>query len=328
MSKKYITEVKVKRPNFLGDGDWELGDLNAVNVIFGKNGSGKSQVLRKIREQNQDYFYASPERAGDISFDVNIMNTQMTERGRTKSRNTNMATNYRQEAVSRIHVMYMTIADAVTRGKPAPKLQEAETLLNALLPDFIFQMAPKSPPYTLTRVSDGKPVTSTSSLSSGEAEVLSLAVDLITTAVIWQVSEQDKRVLLIDEPDTHLHPDLQVGLSQFLIELSKTFDCQLFVSTHSTTLLSALGYSGGDDVSVLFFKNIKGIQKFNKFGPELSTLSACLGGHALMGPMFGSSIFLVEGDDDYRLWTHVSRGEALKKGFAVLPCNGDQIKDY
>ncbi len=328
MSKKYFTEIKVKRPNFLGDGEWELADLNVVNVIFGKNGSGKSQILRKIREKNQDYFYASPERAGDISFDVNIMNTQMTERGRAKSRNSNLATNYRQEAVSRIHVMYMTIADAVTRGEEVPKLEEAEDLLNTLLPDFSFKMVPKSPPYVLTRVSDEQPVTSSTNLSSGEAEVLSLAMDLLTTAVIWQVSKQDQRVLLIDEPDTHLHPDLQVSLAQFLIALSRMFNCQLLISTHSTTLLSALGYAGGDDVSVLFFKNLKAPQKFCKFGPELSTLSACLGGHALMGPVFGAPITLVEGDDDYRLWTHVSRGEVIKKGFAVLPCNGDQIKDY
>ena len=45
-----------------------------------------------------------------------------------------------------------------------------------------------------------------------------------------------------------------------------------------------------------------------------------------MGPLFACPILLVEGDDDYRIWSQVPRHNILK--VAVIPCNGDQIKQY
>lgn len=46
----------------------------------------------------------------------------------------------------------------------------------------------------------------------------------------------------------------------------------------------------------------------------------------MLGPLFGAPVMLVEGDDDYRVWVHVARGGAVK--LCVLPCNGDEIKQY
>ncbi|GAG33079.1 unnamed protein product, partial [marine sediment metagenome] len=51
--------------------------------------------------------------------------------------------------------------------------------------------------------------------------------------------------LLIDEPDMHLHPDLQQNFAHFIFEVLNKFNIQILVATHSTTLLSALGYYGG-----------------------------------------------------------------------------------
>ncbi len=45
-----------------------------------------------------------------------------------------------------------------------------------------------------------------------------------------------------------------------------------------------------------------------------------------MGPLFGSPILLVEGDDDYRIWSQVPRHHIVN--LAVIPSNGDEIKHY
>jgi hypothetical protein len=45
-----------------------------------------------------------------------------------------------------------------------------------------------------------------------------------------------------------------------------------------------------------------------------------------MGPLFGAPLLLVEGDDDYRIWSQVPRHHVIK--LAVLPSNGDEIKRY
>jgi hypothetical protein len=46
-----------------------------------------------------------------------------------------------------------------------------------------------------------------------------------------------------------------------------------------------------------------------------------------MGPLFGSPLLLVEGDDDYRIWGQVPRHHVVS--IAVIPCGGsDEVKRY
>jgi ABC-type cobalamin/Fe3+-siderophores transport system ATPase subunit len=69
----YKTRIEVARPDHLAGGSWVIDELNQVTVLFGRNGIGKSILLRALRAQNpQSYHYASPERAGEISHDMNI----------------------------------------------------------------------------------------------------------------------------------------------------------------------------------------------------------------------------------------------------------------
>ena len=49
------SEIEVSRPGFLGAGQWKLKQLNDITIIFGRNGSGKSQLLRNLRSLNQNY---------------------------------------------------------------------------------------------------------------------------------------------------------------------------------------------------------------------------------------------------------------------------------
>ena len=45
-----------------------------------------------------------------------------------------------------------------------------------------------------------------------------------------------------------------------------------------------------------------------------------------MGPLLGVPLLLVEGDDDYRIWSQVPRHHITN--FAVIPTNGDEIFKY
>ena len=195
------------------------------------------------------------------------------------------------------------------------------------MPDFQFNITGENPPFEFKRLHNDEKVSSVNVLSSGEAEILTLALDLLTVCGMWEIESQNERVLLIDEPDTHLHPDLQQHLGYFLVKILDKYKVQMIIATHSTTLLSALGYHGGEKTSIIYLNNSRNEQKAVKFEKSLQELSTCLGGHALMGPLFGAPLLLVEGDDDNKIWSQIPRYH--KVHLAVLPCVGaSEVKSY
>jgi predicted ATP-dependent endonuclease of OLD family len=55
--------------------------------------------------------------------------------------------------------------------------------------------------------------------------------------LILDVEFQNPKMLLVEEPEVHLHPALETNLMGYLKKLSH--DCQVFISTHSTNFLDA-----------------------------------------------------------------------------------------
>lgn len=77
-----------------------------------------------------------------------------------------------------------------------------------------------------------------------------LPIDLAGTGVLQivqilsYVNFYNPQILLLDEPDSHLHPNNQRKLSQILIELVENRNLQIILTTHSRHLLDALHQSG------------------------------------------------------------------------------------
>lgn len=322
----HVLEVNVPRPPFLGGGNWSLKKLGGVNVLFGRNGSGKSMLFRSLRDVDPaSSHYIVPERSGDISFEPGLIAEEVEAIRRRNVSQTNFLSNYRQHVVTRIQGYY------TRRGskRVADIKHDPEDLLRTMslvLPDFTVQVKSESPFYDLRRSKDGVSVTSVSNLSSGESQLLSVGLDIVTIVGMWELDGQEKRLLLVDEPDAHIHPDLQIKLADFLCHIAQKFKVQVFVATHSTTLLAALGQFGGAEAAVLFVTADVSTVSAEPFSGISRELAALLGGHLLMGPLFGAPVLLVEGDDDYRVWVQVARSGLVN--LCVLPCNGDEIKAY
>lgn len=322
----YDNFISVRAPAFIQGNNWELQNLNHLTVLFGKNGSGKSVLLRLIRDIDQETnHYIIPERTGGLNFEPSYMAEEIEASKRKKSSASNFTGNYRQRVVSRIQSYFNT--RGATRGDQLPgNPEDLEDLLKFLLPDFEITLNAGNPPYKLERLSDNMPVTQIDQISSGEAQMLTLSIDILTISAIWDIQKKAKRILLIDEPDPHLHPDLQVRFADFLTQVGSKFNIQIIVATHSTTLLSALGQFGKSNCSTIFLNKIAKRYTAQPFNKYLQELSACLGGHALMGPLFGAPLLLVEGDDDYRIWSQVPRHSEVN--IAVIATNGDEISHY
>lgn len=318
--------ITVSAPMFIQGEKWELHQLNHLTVIFGKNGSGKSVLLRLIRDRDiETNHYIIPERTGGLEFQPSFMAEEIDAHRRKRRAETNFIDAYRQRVLSRIQSYFNTrgaTRDNQLPGNPA----ELEDLLKFLLSDFEITLIAGNPPFKLERITDNTLISKIDQLSSGEAQLFSLAIDILTISAIWDIQKKSKRMLLVDEPDPHLHPDLQVRFADFLIQVGEKFNVQLIVATHSTTLLSAFGQFGKDNCSTIFLNRIAKEYHAQPYSKYLQELSACLGGHVLMGPLFGAPLLLVEGDDDYRVWSQVPRHGQVN--LAIIPTNGEEIHKY
>jgi hypothetical protein len=267
MHAPYVTETEIRKDAALGRGPWMLSSLTTITALFGKNGSGKSLLLRAWRDSAPNIsHYVVPERTGELGY-------------------------------------------------------------SRLLPDFIVEISgTQNPPYRFMRASDNSSIGGIEQLSSGEAQLILLALDILTMAAIWDIQGLDKRLMLVDEPDAHIHPDLQVRFADFPVQAAERYKLQVVVATHSTTMLAALGQFGGSNASVLYLDRTRADFRAQRFSAVMRELAACLGGHALMGPLFGVPLLLVEGDDDYRIWSQVPRHHVVS--FAVIPSHGEEIRQY
>lgn len=295
--------------------------------MVGKNGSGKSVLLRAWRDSIPDtVHYVAPERTGEMTFAPHLLQQEMEADGRRASSTRNFVPDYRQRIVGRIQAYFMTRGNHRGEGAPAGDPPEVERFLETLIPDFSVHFNPGTTPYELTRVATSESVTQIDQLSSGEAQLLTIGLDILTIAAIWDLKSQPRRLLLIDEPDAHIHPDLQARFADFILRVSEKYSVQFVVATHSPSLLSALGQFGGARTSVVYLQRNQSSYRARPFDAVTKELAACLGGHVLMGPLFGAPLLLVEGDDDYRIWSQVPRHHVLN--LAVIPCNGDEIRRY
>lgn len=324
----HYSQVSVPRLAELGGGNWELDGLTDITVLFGKNGSGKSVLLRAWRDTSaESAHYVTPERTGEMDFQPQYLSQELTSNGRRDASLRNYVPEYRRRIISRIQSYFLTRGDYREPGEVPASPSELEAFINRLVTDFVVELdATGNPPYVLERVEGGGRIGGVDQLSSGEAQLVTIALDILTIAAIWEIQGQANRVLLIDEPDAHIHPDLQVRFADFIMQVADRFNLQVAIATHSTSLLAALGQFGGLCTSVIYVnrrKNSFCAQPFTDMHKELSSI---LGGHVLMGSLFGTPILLVEGDDDYRIWSQVPRHHVTN--FAVIPCNGEEIKRY
>jgi len=127
-----------------------------------------------------------------------------------------------------------------------------------LLPHLNFSRVDTSDPSNIKcmfKRSDGEGTSDVDidNLSSGEKAVITLflpflesRIQALINSVIISSSEPEDRPLsvlptaLIDEPEIHLHPTLQVLLVDYLRELTRAGEAQFIITTHSPTILDSL----------------------------------------------------------------------------------------
>lgn len=148
-------------------------------------------------------------------------------------------------------------------------------------------------------------------LSSGEKSIVILFLPLLEDEISGLLKKliavspspspspapEPDRVFVIDEPELHLHPDLQSKILTYLRSLSKDTNIQFIVSTHSPTILDQ---ALDDELYVLGFKvSDPSVNQLKKVASNIERLEAL---KQLAGSTYlvttGRSIVCIEGDAD------------------------------
>lgn len=171
----------------------------------------------------------------------------------------------------------------------------------------------------------GGPARDNTTLSSGESELISLAIEILAYA-FGSEDEQyadTENWLLIDEPDVHLHPDLQQRLMALLVRATNGRPFRVCIATHSTSIVSSL--TELTDVRIAFMKGGQHQLNFEPATPALKAVMPIFGAHPLSNVFNARPILLLEGDDDERIWQQAVRTSA--GAINVWPCIAGSVQD-
>src|ERR1700730_13539141 len=307
--------------------DCTLTDMTTLNIVVGRNGSGKSRFFRLLSNlRNQAGYlvrYISPERAGSFLPDANIENATRSNKGWVEDqRIQNQAGNFKPASAIRLRELAMRFAVRVETDRALRSdldrtfVTEQLSKINRMLSDVVVER--EGAQDFVFKTVDGVTVTP-AELSSGESEILSLATEVLH---FFESCESDKiNVLLLDEPDVHLHPDLQARFARFLSHELDTLvpgvreRTAVCVATHSTPLICELALHSGCSIGTKDFTSNSVAQR-----PAVDQLRklAPFFGHPLSKCISDDVPVILEGDDDDRIWQQAAR--TAQGRLKIFPC--------
>lgn len=320
MKVKIIAEIS------RGNGT-KLQNPTELNVIVGRNGSGKSRFLRDLSalRDNEHYAvsYLSPERAGEFSDDPNVEhNVRLIPRFLDDDRNKNQSVNFKKASKLRLKQLAgywgLRVDRVLEIRSDETRTFETEYLthINQLLSNVVLERDTRG---EFRFVAQNGDTIDPAGLSSGESEVVALASEVMHFFAICDDSKTN--LLILDEPDVHLHPDLQAKFARFLISQierlatgvrAKTYT---ILATHSTPLICDLALANYCSIGTKEQGNSNVLQRpvaeaFKSVAPFF--------GHPLSRFIGNDIPLIVEGEDDVRVWGQACR--TSDGAIRVFPC--------
>lgn len=301
---------------------YSIKNLNKINIVLGKNGCGKSSLFRSLEQgMSVDSLgygkmkYVTPERGGSLVYEANMEQSLLSSiRWLPEQRRRNQSGNFRQQSVAQYKKLETLVLREIEKDKRSDLgytfdiyVDKVNTLLDNI------KIKRQETTFKIYRKSDDVEV-SADSISSGESELISLGIECLIFSK--EIVAGKENFLFLDEPDVHLHPDLQVRLMHFLVKLVAENDFKIFIATHSTAILGSLESFSDTHVSFLSFgqKEIK----FEAVSDIYKKVLPVFGAHPLSNIFNKAPVLLVEGEDDERIWQQVVRSSVGR--VKLYPC--------
>lgn len=309
-------------------GSYQLDNIGKINIILGKNGAGKSTLLKKVDEsiyQNTSYGtvkYITPERGGNLIYEPSIEQNITNSIGwLSQTRRVNRLENFRQQTVAQFRNLELLFLREMEKNQQLRSdfnhtFDKLYNKLNQLLDNIEIKQDKAS--FKIYKKGSEQEINS-ASISSGESELIALGIECLIFEK--ECSIEKDNILLFDEPDVHLHPDAQARLCQFIRELVKEKKITVILATHSTAILGALE----DDQNTRFAFMMPEQQHltFEKISEQHRKILPVFGAHPLSNLFNKIPIFLLEGEDDERIWQQAIRSSHRK--LKIYPCSVDGL---
>jgi len=305
---------------------YTFNNLDKINVVLGKNGCGKSTALKEVQRaiENDDGLtkYITPERGGALKYEPGIeQNTASSPQWLPNQLRKNQFVQFKQQTVLQFRKLELLSLREIEqnpdiRNDHTYTFQSIVDSINTLLDNI--EIRREDSDFNIYSKSDSAGI-EPDSISSGESELIALGIECLVFAK--QSSVDNDNILFLDEPDAHLHPDLQVRLALFLKSLVEENNFRAILATHSTSFLAA--FESYPNVSIEFMTSGQKTIDFKKVSDTYRRVLPIFGAHPLSNLFNEAPIILVEGEDDERIWQQAIRTSqgALK----LYPCAVDSI---
>ncbi|OZE13436.1 hypothetical protein CH249_01450 [Rhodococcus sp. 05-2255-3B1] len=309
--------------------------MSRINVLLGKNGSGKSTVLKRIDAgvpaATSDWTqskYITPERGGTLSYEPTVdTNMAQIPTWIDDTRRANRFNQFREQTVAQYRQLELGVLRTVeqqTKMGLKVDLFFSDYLgqINGLLDNIEIKSTGTDVAFKMYDKTTGSEIPA-KDISSGESELISLAIECLVFA--QKVSKDGRGLLILDEPDVHLHPDLQSRLMIFLKDLVERFDFDVLLATHSTPILGELAkYT---DAAVCLMTARQKSFLFEPIDDMYRQLLPVFGAHPLTRVFSDSPTLLVEGEDDVRIWQQAVRTAQGNLRMYPVECGGVSMMD-
>lgn len=294
----------------------EIVRNSRFTIVLGKNGSGKSTQLRALDAANSfSTNYISPERGGELKYDASIeQNLTHNENWIVNDRRKNRTESFRQQSAYQFRNLEILVLREIEqnpekRQDSAYSFDSTLSRINGLLPAIELRRTDRG----FKIHNKAGVVIEENQVSSGEAELIALTIEVLVFA---QESKTNK-VLLLDEPDVHLHPDLQQKFITFIEQVAVEFDFKVVIATHSTAVIGAFSKEAGVQIVPITSRIQSSFRVFG-YSRVCQEILPVFGAHPLSMQFNKSPVLLVEGEDDKRIIDQFVR--SANGRFSFSPC--------
>lgn len=294
----------------------ELIRNSRFTILLGKNGSGKSTQLRALDASgNFGTNYISPERGGTLKYDASIeQNLTNNEQWLVSDRRKNRTEYFRQQSAYQFRNLEILVLREIEQNSEKRRdatysFDSTLSKVNALLPAIELRRSDRGfKIYNRAGVAIDE-----NHVSSGEAELIALSIEVL----VFARETKTNKVLLLDEPDVHLHPDLQQKFVSFIENVAVEFDFKVVIATHSTAVIGAFSKEADLQIVPITDRSQSSFGTF-RYSPICHEILPVFGAHPLSTQFNRSPVLLVEGEDDKRVFDQFVRSAGGK--FSFSPC--------